>query len=346
MNVKKIVFVCFDDDYITALEYKMAEIVGHNADIEFITDCKYYTKYMSVPKRIDILVVPENMANMIDQKNNIGKIYYLTEENIQNKGAGEAEDLLYKYGSVRYLVEKIDGKIFENTNREIKKGTKVVSVFSVGGGCGKTTVALSVAHNLYKKGNRVLYVSTQPMQDFEFLIPNCEKLTSEFSYQCTINIKNALKLLLREIKTEGFDYIPAFNKIPSTYQVSFETYVDMIEFINQKNMYDYIIVELSSDISTKKNSFMHNCYRTLIVTTQDEVAVKKLETFLGSMAGFNDKVTILCNRVRAERANYLEVSPLVSTYEISEYVEEVGAEISFQNIKDYQYFNRTTVCLE
>lgn len=346
MNVKKIVFVCFDDDYITALEYKMAEIVGHNADIEFITDCKYYTQYMSVPKRIDILVVPENMRGMIDGKNNIGKIYYLTEENIQNKSGSDTEELIYKYGSVRYLVEKIDGKIFENTNKEAKKGTKIVSVFSVGGGCGKTTVALALANNLYNKGNRVLYVSTQSMQDFEFLIPNCAKLTSEFSYQCTINIKNALKLLLREIRTEGFDYIPAFNKIPSTYQVTFDTYVDMIEYISQKNMYDYIIVELSTNISTKKNSFMHNCYRNLIVTTQDAIAVKKLETFLGSIAGFNDKVTILCNRLRNDRINYLQVSPLVSTYEISEYVEELDAEISFQNIKDYQYFYRTTVSLE
>lgn len=346
MNKKKIVFVCFDEDYITALEYKMAEIVGQNAEIEFITDNKYYTKYMSVPKRIDILVLPENMAWMIDKKNNIGKIYYLTEENIQNNNSGDTEDLIYKYGSVRYLVEKIDEKIFENTNKEVKKGTKVISVFSVGGGCGKSTATLAVAHNLHKKGNRVLYVSTQPMQDFQYLIPNCEKLSSEFSYQCTINIKNALKLLLREIKTEGFDYIPAFNKIPSTYQVTFETYVDMIEFINQKNMYDYIIVELSDNVSTKKNSFMHNCYRTLIVTTQEEIAVKKLETFLGSMAGFSDKVTILCNRINKNRFNYLKVSPLVSSYEISEYVEEVDSEISFQNIKDYQLFNRTTVCLE
>ncbi|MBE5953199.1 MAG: hypothetical protein E7257_03445 [Lachnospiraceae bacterium] len=344
MSKKKIVFVCFDEDYITALEYKMAEIVGHNAEIEFITDCKFYTQYMSVPKRIDILVVPENMGQMITNKSNIGKIYYLTEENVENNK--ESEDLVYKYGSVRYLVEKIDEKIFENTGKDGKKGTKVVSVFSVGGGCGKTTAALSVAHNLHKKGNRVLYVSTQPMQDYQFVIPNCEKLSSEFSYQCTINIKNALKLLLREIKTEGFDYIPAFNKIPSTYQVTFETYVDMIEFINQKNMYDYIIVELSNSISTKKNSFMHNCYRTLIVTTQEETAVKKLENFLESMAGFTDKVTILCNRVKTTRTNYLEVSPLVSTYEISEYVSEGETGISFQTIKDYQCFNRTTVCLE
>ncbi len=344
MSKKKIVFVCFDEDYITALEYKMAEIVGQNAEIEFITDCKFYTQYMSVPKRIDILVVPENMGQLITNKSNIGKIYYLTEENVENNK--ESEDLVYKYGSVRYLVEKIDGKIFENTNKEGKKGTKVVSVFSVGGGCGKTTAALAVAHNLHKKGNRVLYVSTQPMQDYQFVIPNCEKLSSEFSYQCTINIKNALKLLLREIKTEGFDYIPAFNKIPSTYQVTFETYVDMIEFINQKNMYDYIIVELSNSISTKKNSFMHNCYRTLIVTTQEETAVKKLENFLESMAGFTDKVTILCNRVKTTRTNYLEVSPLVSTYEISEYVSEGETGISFQTIKDYHCFNRTTVCLE
>ena len=346
MNKKKIVFVCFSEDYITALEYKMAEIVGDNAEIEFINDCKYYTQYMSIPNRIDILVVPENMRGIIGNRNSIGKIYYLTEESIQDSEETDTDELLNKYGSVRYMVEKIDGEIFKNTGRETKKGTKVISVFSVGGGCGKTTVALSVAHNMYKKGNRVLYVSTQPMQDFELFIPDCGKLSSEFSYQCTINIKNALKLLMGEIKTEGFDYIPAFNKLPSTYQVTFETYVDIVNYISQKNMYDYIVVEVSDNLSTKKNAFMHNCYRTLIVTTQEEIAVKKLELFMGSMTDFNDKVTILCNRVKTDRPNYLEVSPLVSSCEISEYMGEAETSISFQNIKDYQYFNITTVCLE
>lgn len=342
MNTKKIVFVCFDNDYITALEFKMAEIVGNSADIEFITDVIYFQQYMSIPRRIDILVMPEGMKEALTNKVNVGKILYLTDEILQE----EQDDLVYKYGSVRYLVEKIDNKIFDNAEKDIKKGTKVISVFSVCGGCGKTVTSLAVANNLHKKGNRVLYVSTQPLQDFEFYLAGAAKLSSEFSYQCTINIKNALKMLLREIKSEGFDYIPAFSKLPAMYQVSFETYVDMIEFISQRNMYDYIVVELSSQVSIKQNAFMHNCYRTLIVTTQEEVAVRKLETFLSNMADFSDKVTILCNRVRPNVNNYLESSFLASKYEISEYVTEGQWEINLQVIKDYQYFNKTTVCLE
>lgn len=346
MNIKKIVFVCFDDDYITALECKMAEIIGNSADIEFITDVRYFQRYMSIPKRIDILVVPEGMKATLTDKVNVGKILYLTEEDIQDKNGGQYDEMIYKFGSVRYLVEKIDGNIFDNPDKEVKKGTKVISVFSVGGGCGKTVTSIAIAHNLYKKGNRVLYVSTQPMQDFDFYLPGTAKLSSEFSYQCTINIKNALKMLMKEIKSEGFDYIPAFSKLPSTYQVNFETYVDMIEYIRQRNMYDYIVVELSPQISSEQNAFMHNCYRTLVVTTQERVAVRKLETFLDSMAGFSDKVTILCNRVRQNLKNYLENSNIAAKYEISEYVVEGQWEINLQVIRDYQYFNRTTVCME
>ena len=118
MNTKKIVFVCFDNDYITALEFKMAEIVGNSADIEFITDVIYFQQYMSIPRRIDILVMPEGMKEALTNKVNVGKILYLTDEILQE----EQDDLVYKYGSVRYLVEKIDNKIFDNAEKDIKKG--------------------------------------------------------------------------------------------------------------------------------------------------------------------------------------------------------------------------------
>lgn len=345
MNIKKIVFVTMDEDYVSSIEYKLVEIIGKSIEIEFITTREYFNHFMSIPKKVDILVMPLSMKSEMSDKLNIGKIFYLTEEKM-DEDININADTIYKYGSVRYLVEKLDSSLFAKNERNDKEGTKTIGIYSATGGCGKTLVALAVAHNLYKKGNRVLYVNTQCMQDFAFYIKCTESLSEEFVYQCSVNIKNALKILSDEIKNIGFDYIPPFKKLPITYQIEFDAYVEFINSIKIKNTYDYIVVELSEELSAKKVSFMHECDRNLLVTTQGEVAVRKLETFLNNMASFNDKVTILCNRCWGNKTNFLEISALAKPYEISEYIDEYASDLTFDDVKQYDLFSRTTLCLE
>ena len=343
MNIKKIVFICPDEDYVAALEFKLSEIIGKNAELEFITSQEYLNTFLSIPKRIDILVMPENMIGIPLEKLNIGNMFYLTEN---NDGSAESNNTIYKYASARTIVEKMDGNLFVAEAKDEKRGTKTISVFSATGGCGKTLVALGVAQNLQRKGNRVLYISTVDLQDFDYYIHTNERVSDEFTYQCTINTKNALKMLGNEIKTVGFDYLPAFKNLPITYHIELETFLSIVKYIKAQNTYDYIVVELSEQLSAIKIGFMQECERNLIVTTQDEVAVKKLQAFLGNMYNQNNRITILCNRCVDNRHNYLEVNPISSMYEVSEYMEENGTGLTFEDVKRYQLFSKTTMCVE
>lgn len=345
MNIKKIVFISMDEDYVSALEYKLSEIVGKSAELEFITSKEYLKDFLAIPKRIDILVMPESMRGIGLDKLNITKVYYLTEQNYDDS-ENASEEYIYKYASVRTMVEKLDASLFATETKAEHKGTKTISVFSASGGCGKTLAALGVALNLQRKGNRVLYISTEDMQDFEYYMKSNEVLSDEFTYQCTINIKNALKMLGNEIKADGFDYLPAFKKLPITYHIELETYIDIIQYIKSRNTYDYIVVELSEQLSAIKIGFMQECEHNLIVTTQEEVAVKKLQAFLTNMYNLNNKVTILCNRCIDNRHNFLEVNPISSMYEISEYMEESEVGLTLDDVKRYQLFSKTTMCVE
>ena len=38
MTKKNILFVCFDDEYITTIEYKFAQLVDQQANVEFISE--------------------------------------------------------------------------------------------------------------------------------------------------------------------------------------------------------------------------------------------------------------------------------------------------------------------
>lgn len=339
---KNIVFVSFDDEYIAAIEYKLARLIEEKANIEFISEQSVFKRLMSMPKKIDVLILPLGVSIEHPEAFSKTKIYYLTEEEAENQNPA----YIYKYYSVKSVVEKIDLSLIADNSNAGAKGTKVVGVFSASGGTGKTLTALSLAYRLKQKGKRVMYVSTVPHQDFSYYMDYGDVLGTAFCYQCSINIKNALKIIQNEIRSEEFDFLPPFKNLPVSYQMKFSTYAQIITYIKDKNLYDYVIVELSSDLQPDKFVFLKACDRTVLVTTQDKIAVAKLETFLANMLDFNQNIVLLCNRYKRSQADYLSGRESLRSYEFSEYIEEYPEPLDLDMIKNSQLFDRTTICIE
>ena len=251
---------------------------------------------------------------------------------------------IYKYYSVKRMLEKIDSGLI--TEAESEKGTKVVGVFSASGGTGKTITALTLAHKLMKKGKRVIYISTVPYQDFTYYIDDASVLGTAFCYQCSINIKNALKIIQDEIKNEGFDFLPPFKNLPVSYQMKFSVYSQIVDYLRDKNIYDYIVVELSSELEADKLVFLKNCDWKVLLTTQDKIAVGKLEALLSNMLDFDRNILILCNRYKYNQPDFLSGAQLLQKYEFSEFIEEYNAPLDLEMTKNSQLFDRTILCME
>ncbi len=342
MVKKNIVFVSFDEEYVSTIEYKFAKLIDGKANVEFITNESIFTRLKMVPKKIDILIIPEGVILEHPEAYAKTRIFYLTD----TKKDDENSNYIYKYYSVKSIVEKIDIGLITNTVEDDSKGTKVVSVFSVSGGAGNTLSALSLAKKLQQKGKRVLYISTVSHQDFTYYLNCNDVLGTAFCYQCTINIKNALKIVLNEIKNDGFDYLPPFKNLPISYQIKFSMYAQIVAYIKQKNIYDYIVVEISPELELDKLAFLKESDRTVIITTQDKVAVRKLEVFLDYMLDFNQNIILVCNRYKRERTDYLSGSSILRMYEFSEFIEEFSYDLDLDIINKTCLFDKTTLCIE
>jgi len=340
MAVRNIVFVCFDSEYIATIEYKFAKLIGENASVEYITRPELLQEKVATMKGCDFMIVPSGIS--IDMSRaKVRSIYYLTDEN----RADLPSNYIYKYASVRSMLEKMNiGVICDNTSEQ-SKGTKVVGVFSVSGGNGKTLTSLGLAYQLHKAGKRVLYISTVPHQDFSYYLEYQDFLGMVFCQQCSISVKNMTKLVSDEIRTEDFDFLPAFKNLPVSYHMEFDSYTNLIESIKARNIYDYIIVELSPELQVSKLSFLKTCDRKVFTTTQDLLSVKKLETFMSNMLDFNQQAVIVCNRYRKERPDYISQSSILGAYELSEIVEEYE-ELTWPMIKQSKLYERTAVCVE
>ena len=313
MTKKNILFVCFDDEYITTIEYKFAQLVDQQANVEFISEENAFHHALSMQKKYDIMILPKGVGvEKFDIYRNTKK-YYLIDDEV---GGNDAVHI-YKYYSVKNIIEKIDSTLMNHDMSEGSKGTKVVGVFSVSGGTGKTIASLSIAHKLACAGKRVLYISTVSHQDFSYYLNCGEVLGTAFCYQCSINVKNALKIVQQQI----------------------------INYLKNNNSYDYIVVELSSELHPDKLVFLKNCDRKIFITTQDMVAVKKLEAFLSNMLDFNQNLVFICNRYKKEQYDYLSASDALRNYEFSEFIEEYQGTLELDNVKASQLFDKTIMCI-
>ncbi len=340
MIKKSIVFAAFDEEYVATIEFKLAKLTEERASIEFITDAGCLEAFLERPKKIDVLILPYGIPLPHPEAFSKTSIYYLTEEEMD----AENPAYIYKYYSVKRMLEKIDSGLI--TEAESEKGTKVVGVFSASGGTGKTITALTLAHKLMKKGKRVIYISTVPYQDFTYYIDDASVLGTAFCYQCSINIKNALKIIQDEVKNEGFDFLPPFKNLPVSYQMKFSVYSQIVDYLRDKNIYDYIVVELSSELEADKLVFLKNCDWKVLLTTQDKIAVGKLEALLSNMLDFDRNILILCNRYKYNQPDFLSGAQLLQKYEFSEFIEEYNAPLDLEMTKNSQLFDRTILCME
>lgn len=342
MSKKNILFVSFDKEYISTIEYKFASLVKEKAQVSFITDRNVFSSFMIMPSKIDILIIPYGTVIEHPEAFSKTKIFYLIDEEREENNP----DYIYKFYSVKSIVEKIDKSLIVDSKETGSKGTKVLGVFSAAGGTGTTITALSIAKKLKNKGKRVIYISTTPYQDFAYYMENVEELSVPFSYQCSINIKNALKILVSEIRIKEFDYLPPFKNLPVSYQVGFSTYVQIIDYIKKLNSYDYIVVEMSSELEPGKMEFILRCDKLVAVTTQDRTAVNKLKKSIDSMPDFSDKIVILCNRYKKSQRNFISETDYFKRFEISEYIEEFLEPLDFMNIEKSNLFDVTVLCVE
>ena len=74
-----IVVVDTDEEYLAPLEYKRLEEWEEKADIEIITQLKYFNEFFSQPRSIFMLIINEFLYNEKIQKQNCSHVFVLRE---------------------------------------------------------------------------------------------------------------------------------------------------------------------------------------------------------------------------------------------------------------------------
>ena len=338
MAKPKIVLVDNDEKYLIPLELKIIEELYEKIDLEIITNASYFNEFFSSPKKIDILVISEDLFNEEIQRQNINHMFVLTEQSQKDSTGDLSINKIYKYTSVKEIYNEIIYNSNSNLFVEKKesKGSKVILVYSPIGGCGKTTVAIGISACLAQSFKKVLYINAEPLQTFQYFLTNKGFLSSDLYKQLRTSNTSMYDSIKVNVRNEIFSYIPPFSSSLSSLNVDFAIYKNLIMQIKQSQDYDFIIVDVSSEFTDDKAELISLAEKVIVLTQQDNYSVMKTEALLNNInCSDEEKFIFVCNKYNKTVFNAIVSSNYVHRVKVSEY-------ISFQDGIDSQSIEKMT----
>ncbi|VYT85830.1 AAA family ATPase [Clostridium tertium] len=327
MAKTSIMLIDSDENYLIPLELKFVEAFDDNAEISVITDMDYLQKYFSLPREIDILIISEKLFNEGFRKHNIKNIFVLNEDKLINEATGDLKiHNIFKYTSVKEIyTEVINNSVLDVTN-DSSKGN-VIMVYSPSGGIGKTTISFGIGSALKMINKRVLYINTDILQSFNFLLSKKEYCDTSFEKYITNNTQELIEHLDEGVRSEIIDYLLPFRQALSSININMKDYSFMIKKIKESGKYDYIIVDTSSEFTNEKSILMSYCDKVAIITGQSKADAIKLSSLQYNIDSSNtNKFIFICNKYKEDKKNYLIDDDFIKGCTISEYIEEFKEE--------------------
>lgn len=341
MEQIKIVFVDLEEEYLMTLIIKFISSLKDSIDITVITDNNYLHAYLEEPHKIDVLVINEKLYTQAFDRYNIDYVFYLSDIADETSTEPTHSNIIYKYSSVNEIYSRVLS--LSRLMPNVKSGSskpKTIMVYSPIGGSGKTYTAIGIAKALSLLNKKVLYMNLETVQNFHYYLIDQSCVQNRFDYNLSTQNERLIDSLVETVRTEGFDYLPPFEQSTAVLNITLDSYLYLLNQIKNLNLYEYIIMDTSSEFNADKAKLMGESDKVLVVTNLNPMSQWKMECFLRNI-DYSDQNRFLfvCN------ANDMNVGsadqPL--RYKIIEYIKRIpnNAEgISTTNIADNSGFQK------
>ena len=303
------IVLCDEDErYLVPLELKFTEEFGEKAEIIVITDKEYLKSFFRTPQNIDVLIINEDLYDEEYEKQD------MSSENLKTIGDRE--------------------------NNE----AEFIMVYSPSGGSGNTLVSMGIAGALSKCNKRVLFISTEVLQGFNYYLSNNEYISNNFEKHLHNHSENIVEVLKGAIRKECFDYLLPFRQATNSYNIKLDDYRYLLESLRKSGDYDYIVVDTSCELSNSKTKLMSFCHKVIVVTMQNKVSTAKLERLINNIdCSDRNKFMFICNKYMDSEINYLIKNPATNNLTIGEYISNfnfVNNDLSVEFLANDKQFKK------
>ena len=316
------IVLCDEDErYLVPLELKFTEEFGEKAEIIVITDKEYLKSFFSTPQNIDVLIINEDLYDEEYEKQDISNVFLLSEVDNSMQTENMILKRIYKYTSVKQIYNDVVNNMSSETLKTIgdreNNETEFIMVYSPSGGSGNTLVSMGIAGALSKCNKRVLFISTEVLQGFNYYLSNNEYISNNFEKHLHNHSENIVEVLKGAIRKECFDYLLPFRQATNSYNIKLDDYRYLLESLRKSGDYDYIVVDTSCELSNSKTKLMSFCHKVIVVTMQNKVSTAKLERLINNIdCSDRNKFMFICNKYMDSEVNYLIKNPATNAITI------------------------------
>lgn len=337
MSEPVIVIANTEKSFVGRLEHHFIKEIGDKVRLEIISSAEYFAEYFSTPRRIDVLVVSEDLYDNELNKHDIKYPIRVLVDDIENDEDSSDIIKILNYTTISQIYNSIL-RGTEITSDEDPAEPEIIMVYSPIGGSGKTTISLGLSAAL-SETKKVLYLNTENLNTFSVLLNNKEPLATSAAIEFREDSESIYKNVYHHIRHEGFDYLPPFGVAASSVGISIDMLVKLAEGARASGDYDFVVVDVDSAYTDEKAELMSLADKVILVLLQDRLSASKMETLLNN-ACCNDgnKFIYVQNRNEPERKSYIEKKYMISQRideekNLAEYsAAELGKMSSFQTL--------------
>lgn len=157
--------------------------------------------------------------------------------------------------------------------------------------------------------------------------------------------EKAAEELLKNVKKSEFEYFPAWKRMLPAYGITTEHLLKIAACIQKKNLYDYMIVELSCEVQETKLNFLYQSDRVVLVTKQDRKTVEKLKQFMTDVVEWKGLGILVCNFYDSLQENCLTEERGKLRYTVCEYIEKLDTAPELQTLTNMHILEKTAMAV-
>ena len=300
MQLPKVVIADLNEDYALRLEDKFLRMMRGNIDLDVITSSEYFYKFFSVPVHVDVALLAEDLVDEDLSNQDILKLYVLSEEQPSKSLDDDHTVHVYKYTSLSHVFNQTMGAYAHLAYSSFsEQDPKSVVFFSPVGGSGKTTLAAGVATCLQESGFKVLYIDAEYQQEMGNLFSSVRKAPNAMAMLLAREANNPYQKIKEHIIHDVVDVVPPLAMNVMMYGIDFSSYTALITGATRSGDYDYVVVDTDSVFNAEKLALLQASDSVVVVTRQDEIAVRKTLGFLNGLdTNGRSKCHVVCNDYR------------------------------------------------
>lgn len=347
LDKKVILLVDTDEEYVSERACMLLEEFEDEAEIEVITQLRYFKEYFSCLREIYMLIIDEILYSYEDQikKQDIQHIFLLEDYNEQITNVAQHYDNNCKRIKRKFKTSELREQLVYSDEATTLIGdkprkTELIFVCSAAGGTGKTVTSLGCCSLLAESGKKTLYINMEEMQDFIVYLQNTEYMTECFEESISHGDEQFILHLSEGIQKSNFDYMKPIQKSSHTSQITSEAYIRFLERMKETQLYDRIVFETSEKEGRVLESFFKLSDKVIMVCLQDKSFWKKLQLFLKRLTFPYEKSIFVCNRYREDFKTYFDESLIVDHNLPYMKIEEHSCSFHVDVIKEDKFFKQ------